>query len=99
MVGVVGLIALLTVLFLSLLITRLATTALTLTGLSCEMARFQARSAFTGTGFTTSESEAIVNHPVRRRILISTSTGILPSGSCRWKKGTGWPENSCRNVI
>ncbi len=43
--------------------------ALRLTGLSDAAARFQARSAFTGTGFTTSESEAIVNHPVRRRIV------------------------------
>jgi hypothetical protein len=44
--------------------------ALTLTGLSRESARFQARSAFTGVGFTTSESEQVVNHPVRRRILM-----------------------------
>ncbi len=44
--------------------------ALTLTGLSDELARFQSRSAFTGTGFTTSESEKIVNHPVRRRIVM-----------------------------
>ncbi len=43
--------------------------ALRLTGLPEQVARFQARSAFSGTGFTTSESEAIVNHPVRRRIV------------------------------
>lgn len=55
---------------LSLLITRVATIALTLTGLSRESARFQARSALSGAGFTTSESEAIVNHPVRRRIVM-----------------------------
>lgn len=68
--GIVGIITLLTVLALSLAITRLATVALTLTGLSGEAARFQARSAFTGTGFTTSESEHVVNHPVRRRIIM-----------------------------
>jgi NhaP-type Na+/H+ and K+/H+ antiporter len=34
------------------------------------VARFQARSAFTGVGFTTSESETIVGHPVRRRIVL-----------------------------
>lgn len=55
----------------SLLITRVATLALTLTGLSRELARFQARSAFTGVGFTTSESEKVMNHPVRRRILMT----------------------------
>ena len=55
---------------LSLLITRIATEALTLTGLSRTSASFQARSAFTGSGFTTSESEAVVEHPVRRRIIM-----------------------------
>ncbi|MBE9043988.1 TrkA C-terminal domain-containing protein [Pleurocapsales cyanobacterium LEGE 10410] len=55
---------------LSLLITRIATEALTLTGLSRTSARFQARSAFTGTGFATAESEAVVKHPLRRRIIM-----------------------------
>lgn len=55
---------------LSLLITRIATEALTLTGLSRTSASFQARSAFTGSGFTTTESEAVVEHPVRRRIIM-----------------------------
>lgn len=63
-------ISLLVVLTLSLLITRIATVALTHTGLSRDSARFQARSAFTGVGFTTTESEKVVNHPVRRRILM-----------------------------
>lgn len=65
-----AIISLLVALLLSLLITRIATVALTYTGMSKESARFQARSAFTGTGFTTSESERIVNHPVRRRIVL-----------------------------
>jgi hypothetical protein len=47
-----------------------ATEALTLTGLSHQLARFQARSAFTGAGFTTTESERVVQHPVRRRIIM-----------------------------
>lgn len=51
-------------------ITRLASIALTMTGLSENTARFQARSAFTGTGYTTSEAETVVNHPVRRRIVM-----------------------------
>lgn len=54
----------------SLLITRVATLAFVLTGMSQEAARFQARSALTGTGFTTGESEAVVNHPVRRKVVM-----------------------------
>lgn len=59
---------LIVVVTLGLLVTRVATVALTMTGMSLDHARFQARSAFTGTGFTTSEAEAIVGHPARRRI-------------------------------
>ena len=66
----IAIVSLLITLFLSLLVTRVATMALMLTGLSREAARFQARSAFTGVGFTTSESELIINHPVRRRIIM-----------------------------
>lgn len=62
---------LLIIILLSLLITRVATMMLTQTGLSQESARFQARSALSGVGFTTSEAEAVVNHPVRRRIVMS----------------------------
>lgn len=58
-------------LLLSLLITRIATITLAITGLSRESARFQARSAFTGVGFTTSEAESVVNHPVRRRVVLT----------------------------
>lgn len=71
MTGIIGIIALLTVLGLSLVITRIATVALVMTGLSAEAAKFQARSAFTGTGFTTTEAETVVNHPVRRRIIMA----------------------------
>lgn len=66
----VAILSILIVLIFSLLIARIATVALTLTGLSRESARFQARSAFTGVGFTTNEAERVVNHPVRRRILM-----------------------------
>lgn len=58
------------VLIISLLVVRVATVALSHTGLSRDVARFEARSAFTGTGFTTSASESVVNHPVRRRIIM-----------------------------
>ncbi len=66
----IAIISLLIVLIVSLIIVRVATVALTLTGVSRDMARFQARSAFTGAGFTTNESEKMVGHPVRRRIIM-----------------------------
>ena len=59
------------IVLISLIVTRIATVALIQTGLSRETARFQARSALTGTGFTTTESETIVNHPVRRRLVLT----------------------------
>jgi K+/H+ antiporter YhaU regulatory subunit KhtT len=65
------LISLIVIFTLSVLITKIATEALVHTGLSKQAAKFQARSAFTGVGFTTSEAENIVNHPVRRRIILS----------------------------
>ena len=67
MVAIVSLLAIVT---LSIVITRVATVMLTATGLSRDVARFQARSAFSGAGFTTDESESVVNHPVRRRIVL-----------------------------
>jgi hypothetical protein len=62
--------SLLVVILLALLVMRVATVVLTLTGLSSESARFQVRSALTGVGFTTSEAEHVVNHPVRRRVVM-----------------------------
>jgi hypothetical protein len=43
---------------------------LIVTGLSRGTARFQARSALSGVGFTTSEAEAMLSHPVRRRVVM-----------------------------
>lgn len=57
------------VLLVSVLVVRVAVVALALTGMTRESAQFQARSAWTGTGFATSEAEAVVTHPVRRRII------------------------------
>jgi Trk K+ transport system NAD-binding subunit len=56
------------IILVSLLVARVATAAFMLTGLSRDTSRFQARSALTGVGFTTSEAEMVVNHPVRRKI-------------------------------
>ncbi len=64
-----AIISLLIILTLSLLVVRIAASALTLTGASREMSRFQAQSAFTGVGYTTQEAEHMLTHPVRRRII------------------------------
>jgi len=81
----VAIISLLLIVTLSILVTRIATIALAHTGLSKESARFQARSAFTGVGFTTSESEQLTTHPVRRRIvmllMLLGNAGIVTSVS------------------
>ena len=66
----IAIFSLFTVAFLSLLVTRIAAMALMFTGLSHEVARFQARSAFSGVGYTTTESELIMSHPVRRKIIM-----------------------------
>ena len=63
-----ALISLFIVIFISIIIIKIAAIALALTGLSEEIASFQALSAFTGAGFTTSESETIIKHPIRRKI-------------------------------
>lgn len=57
------------VVLISMLVVRGGAVALKLTGLSWDVASFQAQSAFTGAGYTTSESENIVSHPVRRRVI------------------------------
>ena len=66
--------SLLVVIGVATLVVRMGALALTATGMPAEVARFQARSAFTGVGFTTSESETIVGHPVRRRIVLFLMT-------------------------
>jgi hypothetical protein len=53
-----------------LLLWWLGSIALEATGMERSKARFQALSAFSGTGFTTQEAESIVNHPQRRRVAI-----------------------------
>lgn len=67
----VAIATLLVVVTITLIVNRVGTIALTTTGLSSEVANFQARSALLGVGYTTSESDLVVNHPVRRRIVLS----------------------------
>jgi hypothetical protein len=65
----------------SFLFVRAASIALMMTGLEKHKARFQALSAFSGTGFTTKEAELIVNHPIRRKIarwlMIMGNAGVV----------------------
>lgn len=53
----------------SMLIVRAGAIALMMTGLSYDKAKFQALSAFTGTGFTTKEAERVVGNSRRRKII------------------------------
>ncbi|RCS52771.1 potassium transporter TrkA [Bremerella cremea] len=70
MASFLPILSLLLVIVISLMVVRVATIALVLTGISHQLAQFQARSAFTGSGFTTSESDRVVQHPVRRKIIM-----------------------------
>jgi len=63
-----GIMPIIFIVVLFFLIIRIATVILKLTGLDENTARFQAISAFTGTGFTTKEAELIVDDPIRRKI-------------------------------
>src|SRR5215212_619693 len=80
-----ALVSVFAVLAIAVVVTRVGAAALIHTGLSHDVARFQARSAFLGVGFTTSESEVIVNHPVRRRIvsglIVLGNVGIVGAGA------------------
>jgi len=55
-------------LVISFVVVRVGAVAFQLTGLEWSLAKFQALSCFSGTGFTTRESELIVGHPRRRQI-------------------------------
>ena len=65
--GYVG--VLLVAILASFIIVRIGGFALQLTGIEPDVARFQALSAFSGTGFTTTEAERVVRHRTRRRIV------------------------------
>jgi len=67
--NIIPILSFLLVILVSIVIVRIGAVALEMTGLPKEVAAFQAQSAFSGVGFTTSESEYVVSHPVRRRII------------------------------
>ncbi|MBD3164166.1 potassium transporter TrkA [Candidatus Woesearchaeota archaeon] len=57
------------VILFSLIVVKIGAIALEATGLSKEISQFQSQSAFSGVGFTTQESETLMGHPLRRKIL------------------------------
>lgn len=67
--GIYFLLPTLLVILVSFLIIRAAAIALMMTGMDEKRAKFQALSAFSGTGFTTKEAESVINNPKRRRII------------------------------
>lgn len=64
-----GIILIIVVVFINVMIRKVAAVALRITGLDQPTADFQALSALTGTGFTTREAESVMTHPMRRRII------------------------------
>ncbi len=98
-----SLISLIIIFVLSVLITKIASESLIHTGLSKEMARFQARSAFTGVGFTTRESESITNHPVRRKIIMALmligNIGIISALASLLLTFVNISENKTANIL
>lgn len=52
----------------SVLVVRMGALALRVTGMEWSVAKFQAISCFSGTGFTTTEAELITGNPQRRKI-------------------------------
>jgi hypothetical protein len=54
----------------SIFVVKIASVALRMTGMDEKTAYFQALSAFTGTGFTTKDSESVLQNSIRRKIII-----------------------------
>jgi len=63
-----GIMLFIIVLVASFIIIRIGAIAFQLTGLEWSLAKFQALSCFSGTGFTTKEAELVTSHPQRRKI-------------------------------
>lgn len=78
-----ALISLIIIISLSLLIVRMGTVALVMTGMSESVASFQSLSAFSGAGFTTEEAENVLEYPSRRAIVKTLirlgSVGLITS--------------------
>ncbi len=81
MSGIYFLMPTLIAIVISMMIVRAGAIALMMTGMDFEKAKFQALSAFSGTGFTTHEAERVVNNLRRRKIvswlMIMGNAGIV----------------------
>jgi len=81
MLSILYLVPVIVIIIVSAIVVKVATVALKLTGMDDSKARFQALSAFTGTGFTTKDSEAITENRLRRKIvmllMISGNAGLI----------------------
>ena len=79
--GIYYLVPTLIAIIVSMLIVRAGAIALMMTGMSFDKAKFQALSAFSGTGFTTREAEHVVNNARRRKIIsilmVTGNAGIV----------------------
>ncbi|QLG29565.1 TrkA C-terminal domain-containing protein [Halorarum halophilum] len=69
MVATYPVLSLLVIFALSMLVVRIGSVALQLTGLSPDVASFQSASAFSGAGYTTEEAEHVVSTPERRAVV------------------------------
>jgi len=65
-----ALFALILIILVSVVVVKIGTVALTMTGLDRRKAAFQALSAFSTTGWTTREAELLMSHDQRRRIVM-----------------------------
>ncbi|NQT22206.1 MAG: hypothetical protein HQ579_02085 [Candidatus Omnitrophica bacterium] len=70
MLGLLYIAPVIVIVIISAIVVKVATVALKLTGMEDAKARFQALSAFTGTGFTTKDSELIVENRTRQKIVM-----------------------------
>jgi len=68
--NIIYIIPVIVIIAMSAIIVKIATVALTMTGLSEKKAGFEALSAFTGTGFTTNDSELVMENELRRKIIM-----------------------------
>lgn len=68
--GLIFAVPIILVIAISVFVVKIAAVALKMTGLDEKTAHFQALSAFTGTGFTTKDSEYVVQDDIRRKIII-----------------------------
>lgn len=69
MAAVYPILSLLIIFAISLFVVRVGSVALRMTGLTPDVASFQAASAFSGAGFTTEESEYAISTPERRAVV------------------------------